>query len=233
MKMVLYASLMGVLLLPLRAEDWTTPDGKTYEDVQVLSYNAAYVTILDKDGGGRIALSSLPPDVQKRFGYDPAKAPAIVAATEAADQRDKQAVIAERDRMRIAEERQMDAISNGIATALFSPAPAGDSAAFAAAASVSPPTDEADADVQPIASEPPTEIDDGYYSPYNDGDYGYGYGYGYSGYGYGYGGYGHGGGTRFIHRGGSGTSSSGTHFGGGHFSGGRSSGAGIGGFTHR
>jgi hypothetical protein len=203
--------LLGLLLLPLRAEDWTATDGKSYENVQVLSHNAAYVTILDSDGGARIRLSTLPPDLQKRFGYDSAKAPAIIAATQAADERDKQAVAAEKDRMRTEEERQMDAISNGIAAALFSPVPAGESVAFAAAASNPPSANDMEADVPPIASEPPTEIDDWDYSDLDVGGYGYGYGYG--GYGRGYRGYGRGYGG-----------GSGAHF-GGHSS--------TGAFTHR
>lgn len=218
MKTALCAALLGLFLMPLRAEDWTTTDGKTYEEVQVLSHNAAYVTILDKDGGGRIPLSTLSPNLQKRFGYDPVRAPAIVAATQAADQRDKQAVAEEKERMRTEEARQMDAISNGIATALFSPAPAAESAAFAASATNSPATDEMEADVPPIASEPPTEIDDWDYSGLSDGYYGDGYG----GYGYGYGGYG-GYGRGGFHGGQRGG------YGGGHFGGH----PGMSGFTHR
>jgi hypothetical protein len=205
MKMALGAALLGLVLLPLRAEDWTTTDGKTYQNVQVLSHNAAYVTILDEDGGGRIPLSSLPPDLQKRFGYDPAQAPAIIAATQAADQRDKLAVGEEKDRMRTEEAQRMDAISNGIAAALFTPVAEAESVASVSAASSASPSNDEEADAPAIDSEPPTEIDDGGYGDWNYGGYGYGYGgYGYGGYGHGYGRYG--GGYRSYRGGSSGSS---------------------------
>ena len=61
-----------VLLSPMAfAEDWTTSDGKTYSNVTVLKSDAQSVTILDKDGGARILLVNLPPDLQKRFNYTP------------------------------------------------------------------------------------------------------------------------------------------------------------------
>ena len=62
MKSTLAIVLLGLLVLPLRAEDWTTTDGKTYRNVQVVSHNAAYVTILDEDGGARLKLSKLGPE---------------------------------------------------------------------------------------------------------------------------------------------------------------------------
>ena len=61
-----------VLLLGLAlAEDWKTIDGKTYEGVTVIKVDADAVTILYKDGGARITLESLSPDLQKKFNYDP------------------------------------------------------------------------------------------------------------------------------------------------------------------
>ena len=66
--------LLCLPLLPVRAEDWTTKDGKTYESVTVVKLEADEVSILDKDGGARVPLSNLPGDLQKRFNYDPAKA---------------------------------------------------------------------------------------------------------------------------------------------------------------
>jgi hypothetical protein len=87
---VLFLGATGVL----RAEDWTARDGVHYENVVVLKVEADAVTILDRDGGGLIPLSNLPPDLQKRFGYDPVKARAAADARAKAsaqnDQRLKQ-----------------------------------------------------------------------------------------------------------------------------------------------
>jgi hypothetical protein len=84
------------------ADDWKTTDGKIYQNVHVVKVEADCVTILDSDGGARIDLAKLQPDLQKRFGYDPEKAKA------AADRR------AEEDRANAialqAEQSQADAI---------------------------------------------------------------------------------------------------------------------------
>jgi len=80
---------------PLHAEDWITTDGQTYRNVKVLSHDDAFVTILDSDGGARVPLRTLGPDLQKRFGYDAAKAAAREAATVAADKRDRAALAAQ------------------------------------------------------------------------------------------------------------------------------------------
>jgi hypothetical protein len=190
MKTALFIALLGWSLLPLRAEDWTTTAGKTYRDVQVISHNAAYVTILDRDGGARLRLSTLGPDLQKRFGYDPAKASAIIAATEVQDRRDKQALAEEKSRFQAQDARRMQEVADGIAAAVFAPVPAGNLADSFAAMPNSPPSGEELDDAPPIASEPPTELDDfdsyGGYGAYGGyGGYGYGYYPGYGGYGYG------------------------------------------------
>ena len=78
-----------------RAEDWTTTDGQAYHSVKVLSHDDTYVTVMDSDGGARIPLRTLQPDLQKRFGYDATKAAAQEAATAAADKRDRDALIAQ------------------------------------------------------------------------------------------------------------------------------------------
>ena len=49
-------------------------DGKTCDDVVVQRVDADSVTILDSDGGARIDISKLPPDIQRRLNYDPALA---------------------------------------------------------------------------------------------------------------------------------------------------------------
>ena len=78
-RMVVALTALEVFAGPLRAEDWTTTDGKVYHDVTVLKTDPDAVTILDHDGGALVPLSTLSPDLQKRFNYDPAKA-AIAAA---------------------------------------------------------------------------------------------------------------------------------------------------------
>jgi len=71
--------------LGLRAEDWTTTDGKVYKDVKVVKLEADAVTILHQDGGALVPLASLPPALQQRFNYDPEKAKAAAAERAKAD----------------------------------------------------------------------------------------------------------------------------------------------------
>jgi hypothetical protein len=77
---------LGICAGPARAADWTTSDGKVYQDVKLIRLDPDTVTILHKDGGAQIPLDKLSPDLQKRFGYDPelAKAAADARAKEAA-----------------------------------------------------------------------------------------------------------------------------------------------------
>lgn len=50
---------------------WTTSDGKTYKNVVITKVEADCVTILHADGGARINIATLPPDIQKQLNYDP------------------------------------------------------------------------------------------------------------------------------------------------------------------
>jgi hypothetical protein len=96
MKTIVILTVLLVLTASfMRAEDWVTTDGKTYRNAKALSHDAGYVTIMYADGGARVPLATLPPDLQKRFGYAPAQAAAVVAATTAADKRDHAALSAE------------------------------------------------------------------------------------------------------------------------------------------
>lgn len=79
MKILIYYTLF--LSSMAFAEDWTTSDGKTYSDVTVIKSDSKSVTILDKDGGARIPLAKLPPDLQKRFNYTPPVQNASAATT--------------------------------------------------------------------------------------------------------------------------------------------------------
>ena len=88
--------LLTLTMVFARAEDWTTTDGQTYQNVKVLSHDDAYVTILDSDGGGKVPLRLLSPDLQKQFGYDAAKAKAAEDAETAQDRQDRAALAAQR-----------------------------------------------------------------------------------------------------------------------------------------
>jgi hypothetical protein len=85
-------ALVGMALgaTSLRAEDWKTVDGKTYQEVQVVKAEPDAVTILHHDGGARIVMENLPPDLQKRFNYDPDKARDAREARQAHEQAEQQ-----------------------------------------------------------------------------------------------------------------------------------------------
>ena len=53
-----------------------TIDGTTYEEVRWGRLTPSTVTIFHKTGVATIALAKLPPELQKRFGYDPQRAAA-------------------------------------------------------------------------------------------------------------------------------------------------------------
>jgi hypothetical protein len=72
--------LAGAGCPALIAEDWTTIDGTVYKDVKVIKVEDDAVTILDRDGGGRVPLVMLAPALQARFHYDFYKANAAAAA---------------------------------------------------------------------------------------------------------------------------------------------------------
>jgi hypothetical protein len=75
--------LLALPTTPANAENWTTTDGKVYQDVQVIHAEPDAVTILHHDGGALVPLAQLPADLQQRFHYDVPKAEA------AADRRAK------------------------------------------------------------------------------------------------------------------------------------------------
>jgi len=67
--------LLLVLMVPAWAEDWTV-NGKSYQNVTVQGSDDSTVSIMYDGGIGRVNLSDLTPELQKRFGYDPQKAKA-------------------------------------------------------------------------------------------------------------------------------------------------------------
>ena len=74
--------LLLLICLPLRAEDWTV-DGKDYHNVKVGQIEADRVHITYDGGLGTVPLADLPPELQKRFAYDPAAAKAAQTKREA------------------------------------------------------------------------------------------------------------------------------------------------------
>lgn len=118
------------------AEDWKTTDGTVYEKVKVLSHDDAFVTIMYADGGARVPLRLLPPDLQARFGYDPAKAGATEAATKARDAADRAAVLA-----REQQQARQQAAATATPAASANAVPAATTAAAAPAAGSGPPFD--------------------------------------------------------------------------------------------
>ena len=92
-----YLSLLLIFAIaPLQAEDLTTRDGKVYHDYKVLGHDTGYLTILYSDGGGKIPLSNLSDEMQKKYGYDKAAADAFVKASTLADRQAREAIVAER-----------------------------------------------------------------------------------------------------------------------------------------
>ena len=81
MKLLLTLMITGFVCMVVRADDWTTTDGVVFRNVKVVKLEDNCVTILDSHGGARVQLAKLPPDVQKKLGYNP------VAAKAAADKR--------------------------------------------------------------------------------------------------------------------------------------------------
>ena len=91
------ALIIPLMMLPLHAEDWKTTDGTIYQDVKVIKVEDDAVTILYEDGGARIPLAKLPPDLQKKFSYDPVKAKAAADARAKADAESAKNLQAEKD----------------------------------------------------------------------------------------------------------------------------------------
>lgn len=94
---ILTALLIVLPTASLRADDWKTADGKVYQAVQVIAADPDAVTILYKDGGALVPLVNLPPDIQKQFNYDPAKAKAAAEARAKDDEANAKALQAEMD----------------------------------------------------------------------------------------------------------------------------------------
>jgi len=134
---VLAALALAVSATSLRAEDWKTTDGKVYQDVKVIESEPDAVTILHKDGGALVPLAKLPPDIQKRFNYDPIKGKAAAEARLKDDAENAKALRAEMD-----EASQMRQAETGPQPTCAPSAPEADS----------PPDDDADVSSTTMAS---------------------------------------------------------------------------------
>ncbi|MCE0497927.1 MAG: hypothetical protein LV481_08295 [Methylacidiphilales bacterium] len=88
-----------IVLTMVRAQavDWVTTDGKTYHNVLVVKVEDDAVTILYENGGALVPLDKLPPDLQKRFHYDPVKAKIAAQARAKRDAEDALALQKEKD----------------------------------------------------------------------------------------------------------------------------------------
>jgi hypothetical protein len=84
-KAILFALALALVSTSLFAEDWTTTDGISYQNVKVVRVEDDAVTILYKDGGALVFLNKLPPALQERFDYDPVRAKAAAEARTKAD----------------------------------------------------------------------------------------------------------------------------------------------------
>lgn len=98
MKLVFLSLLLTIFFLGgmlLRAEDWTTIDGKVYHQIKVIKVEPDAVTILYEDGGALVPLIMLPQELQKKFNYDAATAKAAADARQQADLENARALRAE------------------------------------------------------------------------------------------------------------------------------------------
>jgi len=129
MKLTFSTFFLAVFLiggLSVRAEDWTTIDGKVYPRIKVIKVERDAVTILYRDGGALIPLIMLPDDLQKQFHYDAFLAKAATDARDKADLENARALRAERQlilaRKLVAMQAQQGSSANSNQTADTPPA---------------------------------------------------------------------------------------------------------------
>ncbi|WP_040547116.1 hypothetical protein [Pedosphaera parvula] len=56
------------------AENLTTLDKQTFQNYRVVKTEPDGIIIMHAQGGGKVAFTNLPPELQKQYGYDPVKA---------------------------------------------------------------------------------------------------------------------------------------------------------------
>jgi hypothetical protein len=98
--------LIGISVLPLKAEDWTV-NGKDYHNVTVGKVEPDRVHITYDGGIGTVMLSDLSPDLQKRFNYNPTQAAAVTQKRDA-DQSAAEADMMAQVRAQAAAKRESD-----------------------------------------------------------------------------------------------------------------------------
>jgi hypothetical protein len=123
---------LGFLISGARAEDWTIC-GKTYSNVRVVKVEDDLVSVTYDGGMGRLAIADLPPDVQKRFNYDPTKAKQAAQDRAAAQAQADAQVAAE-----LAQQQKQQAADRVAASAPQPSAPVTQAAAYTPGASASP-----------------------------------------------------------------------------------------------
>ena len=92
-------------LVSLRAEDITLRDGTVLKNARVTEATPAFISVTHNAGVAHVMLQDLPADLQKKYGYDPAKA-AEYAAADAAAQQQIQQQIANQEAARHAAQQQ-------------------------------------------------------------------------------------------------------------------------------
>ncbi|HUB68224.1 MAG TPA: hypothetical protein VL981_12130 [Candidatus Methylacidiphilales bacterium] len=104
---VLFGFWTVLAILRAEAADWTTTDGKVYQEVMVVKVEDDAVTILYKDGGALIPLVKLPSELQKKFHYDPEKAKIAAEARAKRDAQNAAALQAEKDETQKIEQQKL------------------------------------------------------------------------------------------------------------------------------
>jgi hypothetical protein len=108
-KVVIAAILTGTLMLDqCWAEDWTV-NGKEFHNVTVTKVEADTVSIMYDGGIGRVNLSDLSPELQKKFKYDP-QAAAEAQAQAASKARASDTIAAAAVRANAARENNAEAV---------------------------------------------------------------------------------------------------------------------------
>jgi hypothetical protein len=83
MKAARVLALLGALAITARADDtltFETIEGHQYKNVTLSRVEPSGIQVLTDDGIDRVPFRSLPPDLQKRFGFDPQTAAKYEAA---------------------------------------------------------------------------------------------------------------------------------------------------------
>ena len=74
--------LLALTFTAAVAEDLITLTGRTYTNANITRVDVDGITVLYPGGGSKLAFTNLPPEIQKKYGYDPGKAAAIAARQE-------------------------------------------------------------------------------------------------------------------------------------------------------